>query len=96
MTEDPEIVNLDEPNQTGIVGWGRCVICPDTVSTACPLLLAVGDRGFVATTTFASKYRIRVEIKVGMKVAILSCLAGFGASTAVHICSGWPRLSYRT
>ena len=96
MTEDPEIVNLDEcPIKPALLAGGAMsfVLTLFPLSYAlCCLPLVIG--GFVATTTFVSKYRIRVEIKVGMKVAILSCLAGFGASTALYDLL-WVAFDYR-
>lgn len=86
MTEDQEIVNLDDcpPKPALLAGAAVAFVLtlfPLSYALCClPLIIA----GFVATAAYISKYKIRVELKVGMKVAILACLAGFGASTVTY------------
>jgi hypothetical protein len=96
MTEDQEIVNLDDcpPKPALLAGAAVSFILtlfPLSYALCC-LPLVIG--GFVATATYIIKYSIRIELKVGMKLAILSCLAGFGASTALYDIL-WAATDYR-
>ena len=96
MTEDQEIVNLHDcpPKPALMIGAAvSFVLTLFPLSYAlCCLPLVIG--GFVATATYISKYSIRIELKVGMKVAILSCMAGFGTSTFLYDIL-WVAFNYR-
>lgn len=96
MSEESEIVDLDQcPIKPAIVTGGGIAflltLFPMSVVLCClPLVLG----GFAATTAFIFKYRVRLELKFGMKVAILACMAGFGASTLVYDAL-WLGFDYR-
>ena len=96
MSDEPDIVNLDDcPMKPGLVAGGAVAfvltVFPMSYALCC-LPLALG--GFVATTTFVFKYKARLELKYGMKIAILACLLGFGASTVVYNLF-WLAFDYR-
>lgn len=86
MTEVPEIVDLDQCPVKPALRLGGAIafvltLFPMSVALCCmPLILA----GFAATTAFIFKYQVRLELKYGMKVGIMACLLGFGASTVVY------------
>ena len=96
MTDEQEIVNLDDcPIKPALIpgGFVAFVLTLFPLSYAlCCLPLILG--GFTATTVFIRKYGVRVELKVGMKIAILACMAGFGASTFVYDVL-WDVFDYR-
>ncbi len=96
MSDEPDIVNLDDCSmKPGLIGGGAIAflltLFPMSYALCC-LPLAFG--GFVATTTFIYKYQVRLELKYGMKIAILACLLGFGASTIVYDLF-WLAFDYR-
>lgn len=86
MTEVPEIVDLDQCPVKPALRVGGAIafvltLFPMSVTLCCiPLILA----GFAATRAFMVKYQVRLELKYGMKVGIMACLFGFGASTVVY------------
>lgn len=86
MTEEPEIVDLDQcPVKPALIVGGAIAfvltLFQMSVYLCCmPLILA----GFTATTAFIFKYQVRLELKYGMKIAMMACLWGFGASTVVY------------
>ena len=86
MSEEPEIVDLDQCPVKPALRVGGAIafvltLFPMSVALCCmPLILA----GFAATTAFIFKYQVRLELKYGMKVGIMACLFGFGASTVVY------------
>ncbi len=96
MSEESEIVDLDQcPTKQAIRIGGAIAFAltlfPMTVMLGClPLILA----GFAATASYVFEYRIRLELKVGMKVAMLACMAGFALSTLVYDAL-WLAFDYR-
>ena len=96
MSEESEIVDLDQcPIKPAIIAGGAVAFAltlfPLSVLLCCmPLILG----GFVATTVFIFKYQVRLELKNGMKVAMLACLAGFAVSTLVYDAL-WLAFDYR-
>ena len=96
MSEESEIVDLDQcPIKPAILAGGAVAFVPTLFPASvilCCMPLILG--GFAATTAFVFKYRVRLELKFGMKVAILACLAGFAASTVVYDAL-WLGFDYR-
>ncbi len=96
MTDEAEIVNLDDcPMKPALMVGGIFTFLITLIplaNLACCIPLAIG--GFVATARYASVYRIQVPLKMGMKVAILACLIGFGASTLLYNIL-WAAFDYR-
>ena len=86
MSEEIEVVDLDQcPVKPALRVGGTIAfvltLFPLSVAACClPLIIA----GFAATAAFIFKYRVTLELKFGMKVAILACLYGFGASTILY------------
>lgn len=92
MTDEPDIVNLDDCPAKPALRVGASIAFVLTLfPLGFPLLLI---SGFAATTTFIFKYKVRLELKYGMKIAILACLIGFGASTLVYDIL-WAFFGYR-
>ncbi len=96
MSDEPDIVNLDDlPIKPALLVGGSIAfvltLFPMSYALCC-LPLALG--GFAATTTFIFKYKVRLDLKYGMKISILACLLGFGASTILYDVL-WAGFDYR-
>lgn len=96
MSDELDIVNLDDCPMKPALMVGSAIAFVFTLFpmsyALCCLPLALG--GFAATTKFIFKYKVRLELKFGMKIAILACLAGFGASTVFYDLV-WVAFDYR-
>lgn len=96
MSDIPEIVNLDDCSMKPALIAGSVVAAAFTLVpmsyAVCCLPLVLG--GFVGTTVFIFKHRVRLELKFGMKIGILACLLGFGASTLLYDIL-WAAFDYR-
>lgn len=96
MTDDSEIVDLDAcPAKPALITGGivafALTLFPMSYALCC-MPLAIG--GFVATSRYIFKYGVRLDLKYGMKIAILACLCGFGASTLFYDLL-WLGIDYR-
>ena len=92
MNDESEIVNLDDcPMKPALLVGAPIAFFLTLFPLGFPLV-AIG--GFAATTSFIFKFKVRIELKYGMKIAILACLIGFGASTLLYDLL-WALFDYR-
>ena len=92
MSDILEIVDFDECSVKPALLAGGGVAFVLTLNPLSVLLLFLA--GFVATSTFIFKHQVRLELKHGMKVGIMACLVGVGASTVVYDIL-WVLFDYR-